>query len=108
MFTFLSCNRPGINECVRYVRNVTKLFQNCLLDRVLFLQTGDKQDVFYLVRDMVKLVLSLMRDAREVDNFLYNLNLSQLLLVALPVQSSQSSTFILFQLGVCVYVGAGG
>lgn len=42
---------------------------HCLLDIVLFVQTGDKLDGFYLVTDMVKLVLSSIRDSEEADTF---------------------------------------
>lgn len=41
---------------------------HCLLAIVLFVQTGDKLDGFYLVTDMVKLVLSSIRDSEEADN----------------------------------------
>lgn len=61
--------------------------------------------MFYLVRDMVKLVLSLISDAKEVDNFLYNLNLTQLILVALPAQPSQSDIHFVLAGGVCLCWG---
>lgn len=52
------------------------------MDTVFFVQTGDKQDFFYVLTDMVNLGLSSISDAEEAKTIVYYLNLTLLIFIS--------------------------